>query len=57
MKGNCTKVHSEHTANWPYIKEQGREKVEESRGKGQLKVKIKQEVPQCDTTRLSMTKY
>ena len=33
--GNCTNVHSEHTANWPYIKGQGRDRVEGSSGRGQ----------------------
>ena len=34
-KGDCTKVHSERTAYWSYIKGQGRERVEEGWGKGQ----------------------
>ena len=33
--GDCTKVHSECTANLPYIKGQGRERMEGGWGKGQ----------------------
>ena len=40
-KGNYTKVHSERIANWPYFKGQGREIVNGSMGKDQLKVKTK----------------
>ena len=34
-KGDYTKVHSERTANWPYIKGQGRVRVEWGWGKDQ----------------------
>ena len=34
-KGDCTKVHSERTTNWPYIKGLGREREEAGWGKGQ----------------------
>ena len=34
-KGDCTKVHGQSTANWPYIKGQGRERVEGGWEKGQ----------------------
>ena len=34
-KGDCTNVHSERIADWPYIKGQGRERVEGGWGKGQ----------------------
>ena len=33
-KGNCTNLHNERTAKWPNIYGQGRERVEESWGKG-----------------------
>ena len=34
-KGNCTSVHSERTADWPYINGQGRKKWKEVGARGQ----------------------
>ena len=34
-RGDCTNVNSERTANWSYIKGQGRERVERGWGKNQ----------------------